>query len=186
LDGETIKRRGWSYFRPVINEYHGLILGTNPLWLLDGQMPFAIEYYMQERLGYEVQIDIIRDPFFTSDSEVNPNNVYKRGIKIHFRQKFYHPDQKLGMPYFGHEISVSYVNHQLKRVDPDIAQDVRFGNLVETGFGYGLFVGNRWMKDPGNLGITLDSFIGIGISKRSYSREVNIGFAGPKSRSKTL
>ncbi|MFK7951879.1 MAG: toxin-antitoxin system YwqK family antitoxin [Ekhidna sp.] len=205
------KRRGWTYFQPRINEYRAAIIGTNPIWLLDKQIPIAIEYYMQERLGYELQIDIIRNPFFIPDSEVTPNTVYERGVKVHFRQKFYHQDQKLGMPYFGHQVSFGYTNHQLERIDPDIAQDVRFGNLAEQSFGYGIFVGNRWMKDPGNKGLTLDTFIGIGISKRSYNREdnfrsldsffdpvikssvffplllgINIGFAGPKSKSKTL
>lgn len=205
------KSRGWSYFRPRINEYRALIIGTNPAWLLDHQIPVALEYYMQERLGYEVQIDILRNPFFTADKDVAPNTIYRRGIEFHLRQKFYHEDQKLGMPYFGHEVAFSYVNHQLERVDTDIAQDVRFGNLVESSIGYGLFIGNRWMKDPGNLGLSFDTFIGVGVSKRFYSREddfqsldsffnpmikssihfpfiigVNIGFAGPKSKSKTL
>ena len=95
-------------------------------------------------------------------------------------------------------------------MDTVIVQDPRYGTLAETSIGYGLFIGNRWMKDPGNTGITLDTFIGMGISKRSYTREdqfqvldayfdpiiksavhfpliigINIGFSGPKSKSKT-
>jgi uncharacterized protein len=204
------KRKGLRYFQPRINEYRGIIIGTNPLWLADNQIPIAIEYYMQERLGYEFQLDIIRDPFFTANSDIGPFQVYTRGMKLHFRQKLYHLDQKLGMFYFGHQVSFSYQNHQVYHMDTVIVQDPRYGTLAETSIGYGLFIGNRWMKDPGNTGITLDTFIGMGISKRSYTREdqfqvldayfdpiiksavhfpliigINIGFSGPKSKSKT-
>lgn len=204
------KKRGLRYFRPRINEYRGVIMGTNPAWLLDNQLPIAIEYYMQERLGYELQINLIRDPFFKSDSDVGPYQVYSRGTKLQLRQKLYHLDQKLGMFYFGHEVSFSYINHQVLHIDTVVVQEPRFGKLAETSIGYGLFIGNRWMRDPGNLGFTIDTFIGMGIAKRSYMREdsfstldvyfdpltdtgihfpliigVNIGFAGPKSKSKT-
>lgn len=206
------KRRESRYFQPTINEYRGIIVGSNPLWLIDNQLPLALEYYMQERLGYELQIDILRNPFFTSDDAIADYEIYRRGAKIHFRQKFYSPDAKLGMLYFGHQLSFKYLNHQVNHIDTLIIQQPRrFGNMIETGIGYGIFVGNRWMKDVGNAGFTIDLFLGVSVMKRNFNKQyeplqvldnyfdreiksnihfpvlvgLNFGLVGPKSKSKT-
>ncbi len=206
------EKRGLRYFLPRVNEYKGVIVGTNPLWLLDEQLPIAIEYYIQERLGYELQLDLIRSPFFTPDNEIGDYKVYRRGIQVHFRQKFYHADSKFGMFYFGHEVNFKYLNNQVNHTDTLIIQEPRrFGNLVETSYGYGLFVGSRWMKDVGTSGFTVDAFIGVGVSARSFDKQyepiqvldnyfdreikssvhfpiiigLNFGFAATKSKSKT-
>lgn len=206
------KTRGFKYFDPTINEYRGVIVGTNPAWLLVNQLPVSIEYYMQERLGYELQIDVLREPFFTSDNSIGDYEVFRRGTKIHFKQKFYSADRPQGMLYFGHEVAFKYLNHQVNHTDTLIIQQPqRFGSLIETGIGYGVFVGNRWMRDAGNSGITLDLFVGISVLKRNFEKQyqpiqvldnyfdreinskvqfpilfgLNIGFGGPKSKSKT-
>lgn len=206
------EKRGLRYFLPRVNEYKGVIVGTNPLWLIDDQLPIAIEYYIQERLGYELQLDLLRSPFFTSDNEIGDYEIYRRGIKVHFRQKFYHADSKLGMFYFGHEVNFKFRNNQVNHTDTLIIQQPRrFGNLVEKSYGYGLFVGSRWMKDVGTSGLTLDAFLGIGVSARTFEKQyepiqvldnyfdqeikssvhfpliigLNIGFAATKSKSKT-
>lgn len=206
------KRTGFKYFEPVINEYKGVIVAANPLFLVDNQLPIAIEYYIQERLGHELQIDILRNPFFTTNDEIGDYEIFRRGARVHFRQKFYSPDRKYGMLYFGHQLSYKYLNHQVNHTDTLIIQQPqRFGNLVETGFGYGLFVGNRWMKNVAGSGFTIDAFIGISIVRRSFNKRyepiqvldnyfdneigstvhfpinfgINFGFVGPKSKSKT-
>lgn len=207
------EKRGLRYFLPRVNEYRGFIIGTNPFWLLDDQLPVAVEYYIQERLGHELQIDIIRSPFFIPDEDIADYQIYRREAQFHFRQKFYHTDSKLGMFYFGHEVNFKYVNSQVNHLDTLIVNATvnRFGNLVETSYGYGVFLGNRWMKDAGSSGLTVDTFIGIGISGRSFDKQyepiqvldnyfnreikssvyfpvifgINVGFALTKSRSKT-
>jgi len=165
---------------------------------------------MQERLGYEIQVDIHRDPFFTND--IPDYEVFSRGSSFNFRQKFYHEHGKYGMFYFGHQISFNYTNYQVNHPDTLIFPTFpKFGNMVETGFGYGVFIGNRWMRDVGDSGFTIDAFIGVQIANRRYSREfepdpvidvyfdpleesavyfpiifgINIGFAGPDNKSKT-
>lgn len=166
------EKRGLRYFLPRVNEYKGFIIGTNPLWLLDDQLPFAVEYYIQERLGYELQIDLLRSPFFVSDSEIETYEVFNRGVHIHFRQKFYSVDSKLGMFYFGHEVNFKYLKYQVRHLDLDrTPAPLLTGNLLETGYGYGLFVGNRWMKDVGASGLTVDTFIGLGLASRSFSKD---------------
>lgn len=206
------EKRGLRYFLPRVNEYKGIIIGSNPIWLTDDQLPIALEYYIQERLGYEIQFDMLRSPFFKSDSDIGDYQVYRRGAKVHFRQKFYHADSKIGMFYFGHEVNFKYLNNQVNHTDTLIIQmPRRFGNLVETSYGYGLFVGNRWMKDAGSSGLTIDAFLGVGVSARSFKKQyepiqvldnyfnqeikssvyfpiifgLNIGFALTKSKSKT-
>ncbi len=206
------EKRGLRYFLPRVNEYKGFIVATNPAWLIDDQLPIAIEYYIQERLGYELQFNIIRDPFFSNHADIGDYQVYASGSKVHFRQKFYHADSKLGMFYFGHEISFKYVNSQVNHTDTLIIQQPRrFGSLIETSYGYGVFVGNRWMKDVGASGLTVDLFLGIGITGRSFDKKyepiqvldnyfdgeiksslhfpiifgLNIGYALTKSKSKT-
>ncbi|WP_420575725.1 toxin-antitoxin system YwqK family antitoxin [Ekhidna sp.] len=166
------EKRGLRYFLPRVNEYKGFIIASNPVWLLDEQLPIAIEYYIQERLGYELQFDIIRSPFFTPDEKIGDYQVYSRGVKIHFRQKFYHADSKLGMFYFGHEVNFKYLSNKVNHLDtlrnppPQLK-----GNLIETSYGYGLFIGNRWMKDVGSSGLTIDAFLGVGVASRSYKED---------------
>ena len=207
------KKRGLRYFQNRINEYRAVILGTNPLWLIDNQLPIAIEYYMQERLGYEIQLDLTRDPFFTSNEKIADYTLFKRGVKINFKQKLYHEDGKLGMFYFGHQVSYNYVNYQVKN-HPDtliFPTFQKFGNMIESGGSYGIFIGNRWMKDIGDSGWTIDAFVGISVASRSYDRKfeadpvldvyfdpkvqpslhfpvifgINFGFAGPDNKSQT-
>lgn len=205
-------KRGLRYFLPRINEYKGIIIGTNPLWLLKDELPIAVEYYIQERLGHEIQVDIIRSPFFTPDRKIPEYQVYRRGTKIHLKQKFYHPDSPTGMIYFGHQLNFKYQSNQVNHTDTLIIQQPkRFGNLVETAYGYGIFLGNRWMSDAGNSGLTIDMSIGVGVMARSYDKQytstqvldnyfdqeiksslhfpitfkLNIGFALTRSKSKT-
>ena len=206
------KKRGLRYFNPRINEYRALIVGTNPLWLLDKQLPIALEYYMQERIGYEVQLDIIKDPFFMTTANIPDYSVFSRGSRLNFRQKFYHENDKPGMFYFGHEISFTFINHQVDHPDTLIFPTLpKFGNMMENEFSYGFFVGTRWMRDVGDSGPTFDLFLGIRIANRTYKREfepdpvldiyfdplvepgiyfplifgLNIGLAVPDNKSKT-
>ncbi len=207
------KRRGLRYFQYRINEYQGVILGTNPLWLSDSKLPIALEYYKQERLGYELQIDLIRDPFFVSESNIENDVLFERGSRLNFRQKFYHEDGKFGMFYFGHQISYTRINYKVNYLDRSIVfpgPQVVPGTLVESGFSYGVFIGSRWMRDVGDSGLTVDVFLGVNAANRSFDRNnedaifdeyfnpriksslhfpvifgLNFGFAGPDNKSKT-
>lgn len=206
------KRRGIRYFQSRINEYRAVILATNPIWLVNDELPIAIEYYMQERLGYELQVNLLRDPFFTPDENVPDYTLYRRGARLAFRQKLYHEHRKYGMFYFGHQVGYTHVNYQVSHPDTLIFPTFqKFGNMVEKGFSYGLFVGNRLMRDVGDSGWTIDIFLGVSVANRTYARKfesdpvldvyfdpkvksslhfpvifgLNFGFAGPDNKSKT-
>jgi antitoxin component YwqK of YwqJK toxin-antitoxin module len=168
------------YFDPVINEYKGVILATNPLAMIIGQLPFSVEYYIEERLGYELQVSILRDPFFKSASQVELNKVFNRGWNVALKQKFYHPEGRFGMFYFGHEVRLTSAKHYANAIDS--ANYVDFGgsfenirlNTSETRFEYALFVGDRWMQLFGeryknnSVGFTIDAFVGFGFGYRLY------------------
>lgn len=167
------------YFDPIINEYKGIIIATNPLGMIIGQLPVSVEYYIEERLGYELQVSIIRDPFFKPSSDVELNTVFDRGFNIALKQKYYHPEGKFGMFYFGHEVRLTSMVHYANVIDSTTNQGVpeytqNRINSNETKFEYALFVGDRWMRLFGEryknnyLGFTIDAFVGFGFGYRLY------------------
>jgi antitoxin component YwqK of YwqJK toxin-antitoxin module len=200
------------YFEPVINEYVGIIMGTNPLWTLTGRLPLAVEYYRQERMGYEVIINIHKDPFYKKSSNLNTLEIGTNGVSINLRQKFYNTDGKLGMFYFGHDVQAGFLHHQV--TSEDVSDILLTSTLTkyeakQHRFAYSLLIGNRWMQRANDSGVTLDLHIGIGVGRRDFELQyepspntsglfdninrdqfyvpliigVNVGFAGPKRRS---
>ena len=166
------------YFDPVINEYTGRILATNPLAPFIGQLPISFEYYFEERLGFEVLATILRDPFYTSEENVELNKVYDRGFNIALKQKFYHPEGKLGMFYFGHEVRLTLLKHYANVIDSvSVPHNQIKINTQETKFEYALFVGDRWMRLSGeryknsSSGITIDAFVGFGFGYRLFEKK---------------
>ena len=164
------KSRELRYFTPVINEYKGVIFSAGPLMVPLGTLPISLEYYMQERLGYELTYTHIRQPFFESFEEFPKNDIYKTGWGLTARQKFYSPDRPYGMFYFGHQIGYESISN-FANVE-DIADPLLTTNIgsSETRYHYGLLVGTRLMRNPGNAGFGVDIFAGIGIGSRTYTK----------------
>lgn len=161
-------------FDPVINEYRGFILASNPLGVFMGKLPFSVEYYMQERLGYELQFQIIRKPFFIKDEHIDLNKTYSRGWDLALRQKFYGQEGRAGMFYIAHEIRFTSLNHFSNISDStDYSPPA---NLTlkkhETKFEYSILAGSKWMTiysdqwHKSSIGLTIDAFIGLGIGYR--------------------
>jgi antitoxin component YwqK of YwqJK toxin-antitoxin module len=165
------KKRKIRYFRPQVNEFRGIIVGFNPVSMAFGSIPFTVEYYLQERLGYELQYSIIRQPFFTSDGNVKINDVYDRGYSLALRQKLYHPDRRLGMFYFGHELRFSTIDHFSNVVDSLNQVNGSVIGASEKKFEYSLLAGYRFVKDAGGTGVTIDAFIGVGLGYRDFDRD---------------
>ncbi|MEQ8239340.1 MAG: toxin-antitoxin system YwqK family antitoxin [Cyclobacteriaceae bacterium] len=206
------KNNKLRYFEPNINEYRGIIMGTNPLWTLIGQLPVAVEYYIQERMGYEMNINIHKKPFYRNSSSLDLLDIRTNGISLTMRQKFYHEGSKLGMFYFGHEIQAGFLAHHTSAIDSSgllSAPVTRNYEASQRRFAYSLLVGNRWMQRDNDSGFSIDFHIGVGIGGRYFNLDyipnqttgrlfndinqdqfyipliigVNIGFAGPKRRS---
>jgi len=169
------------YFDPVINEYKGHIISINPFATLIGQMPVSYEYYIAERLGYEAIVSLIRDPFYTSGSSMELNEVYNRGLYVAIRQKYYHPQNKIGSFYFGQEARVTFVTHNSNVADSTVITQPPYElvkiNTNETRLEYAPFVGNRWIHFFGerynnkSVGISIDAFLGFGFGYRFYKKD---------------
>lgn len=174
------KKRGSRYFTPVINEFKGIIIAANPLAMILGSLPLSLEYYFQERMGYEIQFNIIRDPFFENGKDIEYNELYKRGFSIAARQKFYHKEKGIGMLYFANELRFSNIKHSANALDTtDVYNPVsRTMNATENLYEYSFIFGNRWMKLFGETwsvkskqsGFTIDIFIGAGIGYRDFQK----------------
>lgn len=165
------KSRNLRYFSPVINEYKGGILSSNPLMMPLGKLPVKLEYYMQERLGYELSFTLNRNPFFERDSDVELNEIYKRGSTVGLRQKFYNQDRAYGMFYFAHELSYQHLTNNANVMD--VAEPTSIINIqsAESRVHYGILVGTRLMRYPGNAGFGIDVFAGLGIGTRTYTKK---------------
>jgi uncharacterized protein len=162
------KTKKIRYYNPRINEFRGYIVSFNPFFMPFGQLPFSVEYYFQERLGYEVQVTMYRDPFFTSDANVPLNKVYKRGYDIALRNKFYQTDDAKGMLYFGHELRFTYKDNFVNIFNQDIQPTMFPVSSSEGKVEYSVIIGDRFIRDAGKPGITLDIFVGLGLGYRFY------------------
>lgn len=161
------KNKKSRYFTSRVNEYKGVIFGTNPLYSLLGYMPLAVEYYLQERQGYEVIYTYHRKPFFESLENQEMGDLFSTGSSVIVRQKFYSKDQTLGMFYFGHLVGGDFIKHSARISDGGTSDSEIHSQ--ENRYYYGVYIGDRWLKDPANAGLSIDVYLGVGIGIRDYS-----------------
>jgi antitoxin component YwqK of YwqJK toxin-antitoxin module len=173
------RKKTLRYFKPRVNELRSVIVGINPLGLLMNRLPLSVEYYMQERLGYELEIGLQRDPFFHAGQQIAHGNVYTRGGFVSLKQKFYHRDTRSGMFYFGHRLGFDYLYHNTNLDSP--AEVLREVIAREQRLSYALLLGTRLIKDADMVntritkeqragGLTFDLSFGIGIGYRFFEK----------------
>ncbi len=167
-----IRKKKSRYFTPRVNEFSAFILGANPVALLQNSIPFSVELYYQERIGYELGLIYNNDPMFKSHALANLNELYSRGYEVYFRQKFYQKDKDYGMLYFAHELRYSSNRYTSTIIDTTYfsTQEVTL-ELRETTIDYSILFGDRIIKDSRKKGFTFDVFVGIGIGYRSLSKD---------------
>ncbi len=174
------RKRQIKYFVPRVNEFKGFIFSTNPIAPTLGSLPIAVEYYIQERLGHELQYTMIRDPFLKADKNISIGEIYQRGFSVALKQKFYHPDKNFGMFYFGHEIRYTAIA-QMTNIGMNNSTtelNLRSISVDENKVEYSLLIGNRWIKifgekwivEESKMGITIDIYGGIGIGYRFFNQ----------------
>jgi len=161
------KRKGFNYFAPLFPEYHGVIVGGNPVFAFIGSIPLSIEFYNQERLGHEFAFEGLRDPFFTADAEVPENKVFQRGNVISVRQKFYNP-LKTGMWYFGHQVRFTNISHFNNVFSPISPLTKVTASASEQRAEWGVLLGLRLMERNNGNGFTIDIFGAYNIGFRSF------------------
>ena len=160
---KTIKKKS-RYFKTRIHEYKAFIIGYNPIAPLFGSLPISFEYYMEERLGYELAAQYLRNPFFRSFSSVEEGATFSEGYALTFRQKFYHEEGPIGQPYFAHELKYTSLYHSTNIA----SEPIRGAN--EQKIEYGVIVGTRYFKNVTSNGFTVDGFIGFGIGYRDFNQ----------------
>ncbi len=163
------------YFKSKVNEFHGLIIDSNPFATFLGRLPIGVELYMQERLGYEVQFEAIRVPFYTDDHNVPLNDLYKRGYSISIKQKFYNFTSKdYALLYFGHELRYVNENHFSNIINEMAPDNTTRAEATEKRLEYMGLLGYRFMKYTQAKGYTVDAFVGVGVGYRQFdTNEVN-------------
>ena len=164
------KKSKFDYFDPQINEFRAIIVNYNPLAPALNTLPIGIEYYNQERLGHELLFIVVREPFFRKHMGLNLGTEHREGFEAALRQKLYNDKKRTGIPYFGHEIRYSNVNHLVKTEDQNNPGNILKLENNESKYEYSLFIGNRFFKAPEEGGMTLDAYIGAGIGYREYSK----------------
>ncbi|MBY0426805.1 MAG: hypothetical protein K2Q22_14310, partial [Cytophagales bacterium] len=157
-----------SYFEGKKNEYRSFALGVNPLALILGSFPMYLEYYLQERMGLEINPILYRDPLFTNEANLPYNQSFKKGYAISFKNKFYNRNKDLmGLIYFGYELrytSNTYLANVLENAMP------RQISSNEEVYDFAIIFGDRLLQDYARKGWTLDLFMGIGVGYRSYRK----------------
>ncbi|MDH5397808.1 MAG: membrane-binding protein [Cyclobacteriaceae bacterium] len=167
LPDYRFRSKGFKYFDSRINEFQGVILGGNPLFVFTGKIPFVMEFYIQERLGHEFEFEGIRKPFFDREANIPLDQVYSRGYSIAVRQKFYNPHNKLGMWYFGHELRFVNRGH-FANIQLPIVPDYVKVTATEQMIAYSVIGGYRIMESTVSKGFTIDAFGGAGIGYRNF------------------
>lgn len=166
------RRRGFYYFQPRYPEYKGVIIQGNPAMAFIGVMPFAIEFYNEERLGHEFGFLGIRNPFFVADGDVAQGEIFERGYAFYIRQKLYN-SMKTGMWYIAHEFAFANQGHYANVALPSVmlANNLFTASSSEQRAEYGILLGARLMQKNNGDGFTIDAFVGYGFGYRSFDVE---------------
>ena len=158
------KQKKKGYFNPNRNEFKAWIIDYNPIAPLFNRFPLGLEYYMEERLGYELLLQYHRDPFFKSVQSVPDGELLTEGFSGSIRQKFYHKEMRIGVPYFGQELRYTYLQHRAN-MDGEIINGAQ-----ESKYEYALLVGLRYFKNRRENGFALDVYAGFAAGYRDYQQ----------------
>lgn len=157
----------FTYFDPRANEFKGVIVGTNPIFLAGGRLPLGMEFYLQERLGHEFEFIGIRDPFFKSDQNIQPGKNFIRGYSVAIKQKFYNAF-KIGVWYFGHEIRFTNLGHFTNVSIPQFPDFYFTASAVEQRIEYGPLLGYRLLQRANASGLSIDAFVSYNVGYRGF------------------
>ncbi len=150
------------YFKSKLNEHRAYIINYNPVAVFYNIFPFGVEYYMNERLGYELLIQYIKSPFIKSFADIPEGKTYAQGGSASIRQKYYQRSTDFGVPYFAHELRYTILQHLA-----NINEKPVLGG-VESKYEYAILIGFRYFKNNQDNGFTVDVFLGTGIGYRDF------------------
>lgn len=149
------------------NEYKDFLLAIQPFGILKNHFGISLEYYYQERLGFELGTLLHRYPFFRDNSGMSTNQEYMLGFSAYLRQKYYKRDRDQGMMYWAQELRYSNILHKVNYIDGSDNVPLQ---VNENLYSVSVLMGDRLLKDAGKRGWTLDIFGGIGVGFRTLHR----------------
>lgn len=169
------KFQWWNKWKNI--ERKGLILGTNPLAILNGQIPISLEYYIESRLGHEIGYTYIWDPFLLPQKKLELNQLLITGNDFFFRQKFYFEQNGPGpstaqrsftvLGYFGHEFRYTREIYDFNVVDT--LGNVNHFNANSKKMEWNPMLGARVLQNPSYSGWSFDVVFGVGVGYRVYT-----------------
>jgi antitoxin component YwqK of YwqJK toxin-antitoxin module len=162
----TVKRKS-RYFSPKINEFKGLIASVGMIGLVKRTLSLNLEFYYQERQGIELNLSLIRSPFFGVEEFFPTNQLYRRGFSMSGKIKLYERDHDRGMFYFGHELRYTRIRWSNRIIDSTVGLVAFPISKIENTWEYFFNVGDRLMQDSKKPGFTLDLNAALGIGYRS-------------------
>lgn len=165
LGSYAYKNSGSRYFKSKINEHRAYIIDYNPIAVFYNIFPVGIEYYMEERLGYEFLGQYIRSPFLTDFKSLEDGKLYSAGFSASVRQKFYQKETEFGIPYFGQELRYTYLQHATN------INGIPTLGAVESKYEYAFMVGIRYFKNRQENGFSVDVFLGAGAGYRDFKKK---------------
>ncbi len=176
---------GNRYFKSKLNEHRAYIINYNPIAVFYNIFPLGVEYYMNERLGYEVLFQYYKNPFLKDFENIEEGKTFSQGFSGSLRQKFYQKGTEFGVPYFGHEFRYTYLQHLT-----NINQAPVLG-AYESKYEYSILIGFRYFKNQQDNGFAVDVFLGTGIGYRDFvktyqSNRVSDPFSNLNSNSLSL
>ena len=165
-----VNSRKSRHFTSKINELKGFIFGLNPFAVALGSFPIHLEYYFQDRLGYELMFNLYRQPFFKLHAEnTEPKRILANGTSISFRQKLYSQDKGKGSFYIGQEFRLSEFSYNLLLIDRIDSLTTRNRSLggSESRIEACILFGDRLFKEYNkHYTLTLDLYAGMGVGYR--------------------
>lgn len=165
------KKKPTRFFNPALNQYNTTILSINPVAIMRGSLPVYIEYYMEEKMGLELNYTIYRSPFFVSAESQGLDKLFNSGFAIGIKQKFYHKLNEYGMWYFGHEIKYQELDYTAYVKSVSLSTNLLTANL--NSYQYTIQIGDRLLKATDKPGFTFDIFCGLGVGIKKYSEQLD-------------
>ena len=188
----VLNRKRSRYFSKKINEANGPILSFNPLLMIFNEIPFSLEYYFNERLGYEVKYTIVRNPFFEKHSGIiAPDRLFKNGFHVDIRQKLYHPNEGAGSFYVSQEFRIAQMNYaaRLTVPSPDSLTPVSYEayKASEMRIEFAATLGTRIFRGIGkHFTLSADIYAGAGVGYRHSNVPENLVFQQVRTNKVTV
>ena len=168
VDSSTVSGK-FRNFTPKNGEFRGMIYSFNSINALFNNIPASIEYYFQERLGYELMYVYKHNPFFKNRDDLALEEPYSYDHNFKFRQKLYRPAKNNGMIYFGQELDIHRQSFFVNYHDTDASSTFTKAKAIESTWAYGLFLGYKLMMNTGGKGWVFDISVAYDLGIRKWS-----------------